>query len=82
MKTPRLLATGLALALVAAGAYAAGGKNQTETPIFGDGCVEVTPPGIDLEECELVPAPPQSGMAVYFCSGTRVIICEAEEEAD
>ena len=67
------------LGLFASGSFAAGGQNQTANPIFGDGCVEVTPPGIDTENCEEVPAPPQSGVEVFFCDGTRIIICEEEE---
>jgi len=72
-----------ALLGLACGAFAAGGQNQTQNPIFGDNCVETVPPGIDPSSCEEMPAPPQSGVQVFFCESTRVIICsDAEIEAD
>ena len=67
--------------LPAGGALAEGGKVQDQNPIFGDDCVEMTPPGIDLDQCEQMPAPPQSGVEVFFCEGaTRIIVCESQEE--
>ena len=57
-----------------------GGQNQTGNPIFGDDCVSMIPPGIDPDQCEVVPAPGQSGVMVYFCSVDGVIICSVERD--
>ncbi len=80
MRIPTVAASCVLMALSATGSFAEGDKNQTANPIFGDNCVEVTPPGIDLADCEQVPAPSQSGMDVFFCDGTRVVVCTDEED--
>jgi hypothetical protein len=83
MKTSFRLVACLLLSLVASASFAAGGKNQIQNPILGDNCVEAMPPGIDANACEEVPAPAQSGVNVFFCDTTTIIICEAEDdEAD
>jgi hypothetical protein len=71
----------LLLTLLASVSFAAGGKNQIQNPIFGDNCVETIPPGIDASACEESPAPGQSGVTVFFCDTTVVIIC-SEENGD
>ena len=75
MKTAIARLAGLLFALTTSVALAAGGQNQTQNPIFGDNCVEVAPPGIDETTCEEAPAPPQSGVQVFFCDSTTVIVC-------
>jgi hypothetical protein len=67
------------LSLLASPTFAAGGKNQINNPIFGEECIEVMPPGIDSEACEESPAPGQSGVKVYFCDTTTIVICPEEE---
>jgi hypothetical protein len=67
------------LSLVASTTFAAGGKNQIQNPIFGEDCIEVMPPGSDFEACEESPAPGQSGVRVYFCDTTTIVICPEEE---
>jgi hypothetical protein len=67
------------LGVVVSATFAAGGKNQINNPIFGEECVEVMPPGIDSEACEESPAPAQSGVKVYFCDTTTIVICPEEE---
>lgn len=58
-----------------------GGQNQTQNPIFGEDCVETIPPGFDDGACEEMPAPAQSGVNVFFCDTTVVVICpEGDEE--
>lgn len=64
------------------GAFAAGGQNQVQNPIFGDNCVETIPPGFDAYACEESPAPGQSGVQVYFCDTTVVVICSDEEDGE
>ena len=81
MRFPSLALAFFLTFLPAVGVLAEGGKVQDKNPVFGDDCVEMTPPGIDLDQCEEMPAPPQSGVEVFFCEGsTRVIVCESEEE--
>jgi hypothetical protein len=80
MKTSTIILTCLLFGLSTSAAFAAGGQNQTQNPIFGDNCVEVMPPGIDASACEESPAPAQSGVKVYFCDTTTVIVCQGEED--
>jgi hypothetical protein len=82
MRTPLVTITSLLLALTASAVFAAGGKNQIQNPIFGEDCIEVMPPGIDSEACEESPAPGQSGVKVYFCDTTTIVICPEEEPED
>jgi len=83
MNTSLRLATGLLLGLIASASFAAGGQNQIQNPILGDNCVQTMPPGIDANACEEVPAPAQSGVNVFFCDVTTIIICEDEgDETD
>lgn len=69
-----------ALFVVPTLAFAQGGQNQHGNPIFDDDCVTITPPGIDLETCEASPAPPQSGIQVYFCDSQVVVLCPPEDD--
>jgi hypothetical protein len=62
--------------------FAAGGKNQTNNPIFGENCVETIPPGLDAYACEESPAPGQSGITVFFCDTTVVIVCADEDDGE
>jgi hypothetical protein len=80
MKTSFRLVTALLLGLIASVSFAAGGQNQIQNPILGDNCVEAMPPGIDANACSEVPAPPHSGVNVFFCDTTTIIICEAEDD--
>ena len=82
MRTSFVTITSLLLALTASTVFAAGGKNQILNPIFGEDCIEVMPPGIDSEACEESPAPGQSGVKVYFCDTTTIVICPDEEPED
>lgn len=82
MKAFSKAATILMLSLVASVAVAAGGQNQIQNPIFGDNCIETIPPGFDASACEESPAPGQSGIMVYFCDTTVIVICSEEEEGD
>lgn len=83
MNTSFRLVTALLFGLIASVSFAAGGKNQIQNPILGDNCVQTMPPGIDANACEEVPAPPQSGVNVFFCDTTTIIVCEVEDdEAD
>ena len=74
------VATFLMMSFVVSVSFAAGGKNQIQNPIFGDNCVETIPPGIDASACEESPAPGQSGVSVYFCDTTVIIICSDDED--
>ena len=65
-----------------ASSFAAGGKNQMQNPIFGENCVETIPPGFDAYACEESPAPGNSGITVYFCDTTVVIVCSDEEDTE
>ncbi len=82
MKIPFVALTALLFGLAASAAFGAGGQNQIKNPIFGDNCVEVMPPGIDAEACVESPAPAQSGVNVYFCETTTVIVCQDDTEDD
>lgn len=82
MKTFLIIVTYLLFGLLTSIAFAEGGKNQAENPIFGDNCVETIPPGIDASACEESPAPGQSGMTVFFCDTTVVIICKDEDDEE
>ena len=55
--------------------FAAGGQNQTQNPIFGDNCVETIPPGLEAYECEESPAPAQSGITIFLCDTTVIVVC-------
>jgi hypothetical protein len=80
MKVSFVALTCLLFGLFASAAFAAGGQNQTLNPIFGDDCVEVMPPGIDASACEESPAPGQSGIKVFFCETTTVVVCPDDGE--
>lgn len=82
MKTSLATLGCLLCSLAVSPAFAAGGQNQTQNPIFGDNCVEAMPPGIDESTCEESPAPPQSGVSVFFCESTTVIVCRDGEDDD
>jgi len=82
MKTSTIILTCLLFGLSTSAAFAAGGQNQIQNPIFGDNCVEVMPPGIDAEACVESPAPAQSGVNVYFCETTTVIVCQDDGADD
>jgi hypothetical protein len=82
MKALSKTATFLFLSLAAAAVFAAGGQNQIQNPIFGDNCIETIPPGFDASACEESPAPGQSGIKVYFCDTTVIVICSEEEDAE
>ena len=82
MKTLFIALPALLLGFAVSVAFAAGGQNQIQNPIFGDNCVEVMPPGIDAEACVASPAPAQSGVNVYFCETTTVIVCQDDEQDD
>lgn len=68
-----------AIGLVSLAALAAGGQNQIQNPVFGDDCIETIPPGIDTNACEESPAPGQSGVKVFFCETTVIVICPDDE---
>lgn len=62
-------------------AIAAGGKNRDQSPIISeDGCVYQTPPGLDVEKCELIPAPNQAGVVVYACDVQVIVFCSDDNE--
>jgi hypothetical protein len=82
MKISTIMLTCLLFGLSTSAAFAAGGQNQIQNPIFGDNCVEVMPPGIDAEACVESPAPAQSGVNVYFCETTTVIVCQDDGADD
>ena len=81
MKTIPIVATFILLGFSASSALAAGGQNQIQNPIFGDNCIETIPPGFDASACEEMPAPAQSGVNVFFCDTTTIVIC-TEEDTD
>ena len=60
----------LVLLLAASGfVFASGGQEREKSVIITDeGEVIGLPPGIDLEDCALIPASEQAGVNVYFCS--------------
>lgn len=82
MKAFSKAASILLLSFAASVAVAAGGQNQIQNPIFGDNCIETIPPGFDASACEESPAPGQSGIMVYFCDTTVIVICSEEEESE
>lgn len=69
----------LLLGLATSASYSAGGQNQIQNPIFGENCIETIPPGLDAYACEESPAPGQSGVMVYFCDATVIVICNEED---
>ncbi len=79
MKTIPLVATFILLGFFASSSFAAGGQNQIQNPIFGDDCIETIPPGVDAAACEEMPAPAQSGVNVYFCDTTTIVICPDDD---
>ncbi len=81
MKILPVVTSCVLLSSVSSLSLAAGGQNQTQNPIFGEDCVETIPPGFDDGACEEMPAPAQSGVNVFFCDTTVVVICpEGDEE--
>ena len=82
MKTFSKIAIAFLLSLIVSASFAAGGKNQIQNPIFGDNCIETIPPGIDAFACEEAPAPGQSGVQVFFCDTTVIVICSEEEDTE
>ena len=79
MRTVFVAAACILLSLTAS-ALAAGGKNQIQNPIFGENCVATLPPGVDAYACEESPAPGQSGIVVFFCDTTVIVVCADEED--
>lgn len=82
MKTFFVTVTYLLFSFLVSVSFAGGDKNQTKNPIFGDNCIETIPPGIDASACEESPAPGQSGVKVYFCDTTVVVVCTDENEGE
>jgi len=70
------------LLLVSSIAMAGGGKAREANPIIGDGCVYQVPPGLDLEQCELIPAPNQAGVQVYACDLSVIVFCDSDDRDD
>ena len=70
------------LGVLANSALGAGGQNQIQNPIFGDDCIETIPPGTDVYACEESPAPGQSGVKVFFCDTTVIVICPDDEDGE
>ena len=68
-----IVSTLFCLALFAAAALSAGGKNQWSNPNFADGCVAQLPAGIDLDTCELVPSG-DSALQTYYCKGEVITV--------
>ena len=58
------------LLLAAAGfVFGSGGQSREKSVIITeDGEVILLPPGIDLDDCWLIPASAQAGINVYFCT--------------
>ena len=79
MKTLVTWTIGMLLSLAVTASFAAGGQNQIQNPIFGEDCIETIPPGIDAYACEESPAPGQSGVKVFFCETTVIVICPDED---
>ena len=69
----------LSLLLLSSVAVAAGGKVRDANPVIGDGCVYQVPPGLDMEKCELIPAPNQAGVQVYACDLSVIVFCDADD---
>lgn len=72
----------LLLMLLSSVAVAEGGKQRDANPIIGDGCVYQVPPGLDLDTCELIPAPNQAGVQVYACNLDVIVFCDDDDSAD
>jgi hypothetical protein len=70
------------LMLLSSVALAEGGKARDANPIIGDGCVYQVPPGLDLETCELIPAPNQAGVQVYACNLDVIVFCDDDDNDD
>jgi hypothetical protein len=69
----------LMLLFVSSIAMAAGGKVRDANPIIGEGCIYQVPPGLDLQKCELIPAPNQAGVQVYACDLSVIVFCDDED---
>ncbi len=69
----------LILLFVSSIAMAAGGKVRDANPIIGEGCIYQVPPGLDLQKCELIPAPNQAGVQVYACDLSVIVFCDDED---
>jgi hypothetical protein len=69
----------LMLLFVSSIAIAAGGKVRDANPIIGEGCIYQVPPGLDLQKCELIPAPNQAGVQVYACDLSVIVFCDDED---
>jgi hypothetical protein len=67
------------LLFVSSIAMAAGGKVRDANPIIGEGCIYQVPPGLDLQKCELIPAPNQAGVQVYACDLSVIVFCDDED---
>lgn len=70
----------LLLMLLSSVAAASGGQMRDANPIIGDGCVYQVPPGLDLETCELIPAPNQAGVQVYACNLDVIVFCDDDSD--
>ena len=74
---------GIILMCIVMAASAGGDKNRTASPILSPGdaaCVYTIPDNIDLNQCESVPAPDQSGVSVWFCDEVLTVLCDAESD--
>lgn len=69
----------LMLLFVSSIAMAAGGKVRDANPIIGEGCIYQVPHGLDLQKCELIPAPNQAGVQVYACDLSVIVFCDDED---
>lgn len=76
----KILAVFTLLMATAGFVYASGGQVRFGNPVLDDdGCVLSIPEGIDVDACEEIIAPEQSGVQVYFCDGleiTATLVCE------
>ena len=70
----------LLLILVCSVAMAGGDKVRSANPIIGDGCVYQVPTGLDLDRCELIPAPNQAGVQVYACDLEVIVFCDEDDD--
>ena len=57
-------------------AIASGGKNQI------NGGPTIAEPNIDLSDCDRIPAPEQSGIAVYYCEEFNMIVTTPIDNED
>ena len=74
---------GIILLMAAFVVDAGGDKNRTASPILSPGdaaCVYTVPDNIDLDQCDEVPAPEQSGISVWFCDEVLTVLCDTESE--